>query len=96
VFWGTQIDENGALGPIRDQVGIQAPKKTKKVSGFGLDLRPFWLHFRTFPLVFGSYFFAFFLKAAFSFSGCFWPPKVSKRLPKWSQNEGKMEPAGTL
>ena len=46
VFWGTRIDENGVPGPIRDQVGIQTPKKTQKVSGFCLDLSSLGVLFR--------------------------------------------------
>ena len=60
VFWGTQIDENGVPGPIRDQVGIQTPKKTQKAFGFGLDLTPLGALFR----IFGVHF-------RWSFSVCF-------------------------
>ena len=57
---GTKIDENVVPGPIRDQVGIQTPKKSQKVSGFGLDLLSLGAIFRIFQLPLG-----------WSFSVCF-------------------------
>ena len=37
VFWATKIDENGVPGLIRDQGGIQTPKKREKIMKKGLD-----------------------------------------------------------
>ena len=61
VVWGTKIDGNGVPGPVRDQVGTRAPKKTPKWSGFGLDLTPVGALFRVVGVHFGG-----------SFSVCFW------------------------
>ena len=85
VFWGAKIDENGAPGPIRDQVGIQTPKKTQKVSGFDVDLSSLGALFSTFGLPLGWSFSVCFGNVFFRLSGGILPPKVPERVAKGKQ-----------
>jgi len=82
VLWGTKIDENGVPGPVRNRVGLQTPKKTKKIESVKRFRRAFWGHFGTFG---EAFFYCFWGDVPLSLLGAFWAPKVPERVPNGSQ-----------
>ena len=83
-----KIDENGVPGLIRDQGGIQTPKKREKVMKKGLDFDQGTSVLGCILETFRDFFVAVFLlfcgDVPFSLLGAIWAPKAPKRVAKWS------------
>jgi len=65
VSWGTEIDENGVPGPVRDQVPQKSRKKCEKGFGFHAARIRSGGHLGDFPRLFCRSFFDVFLRRPF-------------------------------
>jgi len=89
VFWGTEIDENGVPGPVRNRVGIQTPQKTKKIESGKRCGRAFWGHFGTFG---EAVFYVFLGTSLFRSWAPFGRPKWQKGCQKGAKSDEKGRP----